>query len=204
MTHWLSDKELRLVCDREFFRAKAVITEKIKAMLIELRQRLAAELDPARYVAPEGVDWTVGQLVKGEHLDDFPYLYLDLPKFFSNEDKFAYRTLFWWGHHVVCALILEGRHLDRYTQRLLARYGSLADRGLYLSMTPTPWEWRRAPEVLIELTASNEAAVADALGERRFVKLQRFIPFDDPSVANGGMAEAAVTTFRLLAPIVER
>jgi hypothetical protein len=201
---WLNEKELRLVGDRDFFRAKAVITEKVKAMLIELRQRLTAELDPARYVAPEGVDWTTGQLVKGEHLDDFPYLYLDLPKFFSNEDKFAYRTLFWWGHHVVFALILEGRHLDRYKQRLMDHYGALANRGLYLLMTPTPWEWRRAPEAVIELTTANEAAVAEALGQRSFLKLHRFVNFDDPAVANGTLVDAALATFRLLAPIIQK
>ena len=87
-------------------------------------------------------DTEASQFVKGEHLEDFPYQYLDYPRFFTKDVKFAFRSLVWWGHHMAFALILEGGHLRRYKENLINRFRSVADREIHLCLSPSLWEWK--------------------------------------------------------------
>lgn len=197
-------KELGLLRDTNFFAAKAVISEKIKQFLERLQTELKKELAGTAFLAPEGVDLEKGQLVKGEHLLDFPYQYLDLPKFFSHAEKFTFRTLFWWGHHLVFAFILEGRYLDRYKENLIRSYRELADQGLYLLLAPTPWEWKKEPQYLLEIKKENRSRVTETLASLPFLKIHHFVDFNSQIFEEGNLVQAGVKTFRLMKPIVLR
>lgn len=195
-------EEQALIKDTSFFRAKAVIAKKIKETLVGLHEALKDEIAAAPLLAPEGADLEVGQFVKGEHLYDHPYQYLDLPKHFSHDEKFTFRSLFWWGHHFVFGLILEGTHLEQYKKNLRASYDQVADRGLSILLAPSPWEWRNHPELLLEILKENKESVLDAIAPRPWLKIQRFIAFDDPLFQEGRMVEAGRETFRLMRPII--
>ena len=195
-------EEGRLIQDTHFFRTKAAVTVKVKEILRGLHAEIAQELAISKLLAPEGVDLAQGQLVKGEHLLDFPYLYLDFPKLFTQAEKFAFRSLFWWGHFFVFALILEGRHLDRYKSNLLEAYDRVAEGGFSLLLTETPWEWREDPQFLLEIRTDNRRAVASALAFRPFLKIHRYFHFSDPELLEGRIVQAGGETFRLLKPIV--
>ncbi|MBI3621101.1 MAG: hypothetical protein HY208_02800 [Nitrospirae bacterium] len=198
----LTESERRLLQDTTFFPAKAALAEKVKAWLMELRDLVKKETAGGRFLAPDGTDFQQGQLVKGEHLLDFPYHYLDCPKYFSPGEMFTYRTLVWWGHHVVFALILQGPQSDRYKANLMAAYDQLADRELALLMTDTPWEWRQGDDYLLPLHLNNRQAVEAALAQRPFIKLHRCLSFDHPAIIDGRLAEEGLATFRLLSPIL--
>jgi hypothetical protein len=198
----LTDYERRLLQDTTFFPAKAAIAEKVKRWLTELRDELRLELESTPLLAPEGLDCQQGQLVKGEHLLNFPYHYLDFPKFFKSGEMFTYRTLLWWGHHVVFALILQGPRLARYKANLMTAYDQLADRELSLLKTDTPWEWRRGEDYLLPLRRANRDVVEAALARRPFVKVHRVVPFDHPAIIAGRLVDEGVDTFRLMARIV--
>lgn len=196
--------ERSLIQETHFFQTKAVIMKKVKRMLEALHTALQEELLTASLLAPEGIDTTTGQFVKGEHLHDFPYQYLDLPKYFSQDEKFTFRSLFWWGHHFVFALILEGPHLDRYKRNLLNSYDKLADQEFYVLMAPTLWEWEKRPELLLEIRKDNREAVEGALATRPFLKIHRFIPFESPLFEKGGLVAEGTKTFRLMSDIVAK
>lgn len=198
----LTPEELKLIEDTHFFQTKAIVTRKIKAALNALHAGLREEIQSAAFLAPDGVDVETGQFVKGEHLLDFPYLYLDLPKLFTHQEKFTFRSLFWWGHHLVFAWILEGTHLSRYKQNLIDAYADLADQGLFLLMTETPWEWRSAPIYVLEIRMDNREEVSRAVTSRTFLKIQRFVPFDHPSLLEGRIVEMGRSSFRLMRPVV--
>lgn len=91
----LTAEERALIKDTSFFRAKAAIGKKVKENLLALHEALKEEIALSSLLAPEGTDLQGGQFVKGEHLQDFPYQYLDFPKFFSHTEKFTFRSLFW-------------------------------------------------------------------------------------------------------------
>jgi hypothetical protein len=198
----LTDQERRLLRDTTVFPAKAAIAVKVKHWLTELRDRLKVELEEARLLMPAGTDLQQGQLVKGEHLLDFPYHYLDFPKCFSQGEMCTFRTLVWWGHDVVFALILQGRHLERYKAHLITAYDQLADRELSLLVTDTPWEWRRDDTYLLPLRRDNRAVVEGALAGRPFLKLHRCLSLDHPAIGEGRLPDEGLATFRLLSIIL--
>ena len=102
--------EIALLGDPAIFRLKARIDAKLRRTLEQVHVELRAECESITLHAPDGFDPAKVQLVKGEHLEDHPYQYLDYPKHFHGETKFTFRTLIWWGHHVVFAWLLEGGH----------------------------------------------------------------------------------------------
>jgi hypothetical protein len=194
--------ELRLLGDQTFFRAKAQTMKKMKAILEGVHGDLQKELTGVELLAPESFNPAAHQFVKGEHLEDFPYQYLDFFKHFDGEVKFTFRTLLWWGHHIVFALILEGGRLAQYKKNLMNRYGKVADQGLSLCLGSTPWEWKRGEGYTMELPWERKSELQALLDRRSFVKLARFVPFDDRVVLEGRIPELGAATLRQLLPIV--
>jgi hypothetical protein len=194
--------ELALIADERFFLAKARVMAKVRGLLEEMRPAVERELAGVELLAPPGFDPKKFQLVKGEHLDACPYQYLDFPKHFAGDEKFTFRTLFWWGHHFVFALILEGAGLLRYKQNLINRYHAVAGRGIHLSLGPTPWEWRCGDGYTLALTHERKSQTAAVLSGRRFVKLGRFVPPDDPAVREGRLVEVGCEALRALLPVI--
>jgi hypothetical protein len=197
-----TDEESTLLGDGQFFRKKAAITTKIRAMLEATHGALQHELADLSLVVPPDFDPNLHQLVKGEHLEDFPYQYLDCPKHFSGANKFTFRTLIWWGHHVACALLLEGSEIGRYKRQLLGRFHQLAGRNLELSLAPSLWEWREGEGYTLPITHDRKAQIAAVVAERSFLKVVRYVPLGDPRVREGQLPQIACGTFRSLHPLI--
>jgi len=199
---FFTTKESQFVQDTDFFETKVLVTQKVKVLLQTLHHDLQAKVAAMPLLAPEPFDARLFQFVKGEHLDHFPYQYLDYPKYFKRDEKFTFRTLFWWGHFFVCAWILEGEHLASYKKHLLDDYDQFAEQGLFLSKTETPWEWRKAPEYLLEMRSDNQEEVRALLTAHPFLKVHYYVPFDAAAVSDGTVAERILKTFDTLAPLV--
>ena len=204
MSSQFTDEETALMADQHFFLAKAQIMTKVRHLLSATHAALKEEVGSASLVTPPDFDPTNCHFVKGEHLELFPYQYLDFPKHFHDSNAFAFRTLFWWGHHVVCALMLEGEGIKQHKARILDRFHQLAGQGLELSLTPTLWEWKRGEGYTLPITHDRKAQIAAVLAERSFLKIVRFLPFTDPRIQSGQMPEFSRETFRALLPIVTR
>ncbi len=202
MTHSFTDEETALLADAQFFRKKAAISQKIRRQLEAAHAVLTEELRGTSLLAPHDFDPARVQLVRGEHLEDFPYQYLDFPKYFHDSQACTFRSLFWWGHHLVFAWILEGRLITQYKRHMVDRFHRIAGQGLELSMAPTLWEWKRGEGYTLPVTHDRKAQIAAVLAERSFVKVARFHPLDDLLVRKGDLAMLAREAFRAMAPIV--
>ncbi|MDH5724867.1 MAG: hypothetical protein OEY60_05285 [Nitrospira sp.] len=198
----LTDEETALVADAQFFRKKAVITAKIRAQLEATHKALAQELTSLSLVTPPGFDATVHQLVKGEHLEEFPYQYLDCPKHFAGSNTFTFRTLVWWGHHITCALLLEGAGIPQYKRQFLGRFHQLAGHELELSLAPSLWEWKRGEGYTLPITHNRKAQIAAVLADRSFMKVVRCVPFVDLQIEARQLAQVVRGTLRSMLPIV--
>lgn len=197
-----SDDDVALLADRKFFRRKASISAAIRGLLEKTEVALTQELAGATLITPPGFRASNRQLVKGEHLQDFPYQYLDCPKHFDGMNKFTFRTLFWWGHHVTCALLLEGSGLKQYKRHLVDRFHQLAGKGLELSLAPTLWEWNRGEGYTLPITHDRKAQIAAVTAERSFLKIHRSMPLTDPRIQAGELPQFSCETFHALLPIV--
>jgi hypothetical protein len=194
--------EVGLMADAQYFRRKAMIMTKVRRLLEATHGALQAEFQGHSLLTPPGFDSTRHQLVKGEHLEDFPYQYLDFPKHFDGANKCTFRTLFWWGHHVACALILDGNAVKLYKTRIVDRFHLIAGRSLELSLAPTLWEWKRGEGYTLPITHDRKAQIAAVLAERPFLKIARFVPLTDRLVQSGQLPKFSCDTFRSLLPIV--
>ena len=199
---YFTDEEAAMLADAQFFRKKARITDKIRAQLEAVRAELKIELSDTRVVTPPEFDAGNLQFVKGEHLEEFPYQYLDYPKHFHGTEKCTFRTLFWWGHHVACAWILEGSVVKQCKKHLVDRFHSIAGQDLELSILPTLWEWKRGEGYTLPITHDRKAQVAAVIAERSFLKIVRFVPVDDPRVKAGELATVARVAFHAMRPIM--
>ena len=176
--------------------------QKVRSMLDTIHASIQAELEGINLLAPVGFDRSARQFVKGEHLDDYPYQYLDFPRHFVRTEKFTFRSLFWWGHHVVFAMILEGENLNRYKRNLINRYPQVADRNMCLCLGHSLWEWRYGAGYTMELTAGHRTEAAAVLTHRPFFKLARFIPLTDPVVSQMQLADAGRDALNSLIPVI--
>lgn len=197
-----NEEETTLLTDAQFFRKKAKITEKIRGQLEATREALKIELSQCTLLSPPEFDPACMQFVRGEHLEEFPYQYLDCPKHFHGKEKCTFRTLFWWGHHVACAWILEGSLVKQYKKHLIDRFHSIAGRGMELSIAPTLWEWKRGEGYTLPITHDRKAQVAAVVAERSFLKIVRFIALDDPKVQAGELASVSREAFLAMRPIM--
>ncbi len=199
---FFSPDEIGLLADAQFFRQKAAIMAKMRVILEATHGALKNELAGVSLLAPPDFNPTAHQLVKGEHLEHFPYQYLDCPRHFDGVNKFTFRTLFWWGHHVSCALLLEGAGFKQYKKNIVDRFHHLAGNDLELSLAPTLWEWKRGEGYTLPITHDRKAQIAAVVAERSFVKIIRCVPLTDPRVHAGRLPQLSCETFRAVLPVI--
>jgi len=195
-------QEIQRLTDTKFFLDKATITTKIRQQLEQLHEAYKHELRQHTLVVPEQFSADAFQLVKGEQLEHFPYQYLDHPRFYTRETKFAFRTLFWWGHHLIFALMLEGGQIRRYKENFINRFPEVADREVCLCLDNSLWEWKQGPGYTLELTRERKPEVAAVLANRPFFKLAMFIPFDDPTITSGNICHKGQEALRTMLPVI--
>lgn len=199
--HFTPD-ELVLIRDAQFFRTKAVVMTKVRALLDGLYDNLRKEMAEASLLAPPDFDPTKHQFVKGEHLEHCPYQYLDYPKYFAGGTAFTLRSLFWWGHHVVHALLLEGPLLKTYKRNLINRFHSVAGQGLEISLAPSFWEWNRGEGYTLPITHDRKTQIGAIIAERSSLKISRCIPLDQFGAMHAQLPAFGRDTFRLLLPLI--
>ncbi|HXX76285.1 MAG TPA: hypothetical protein VEI50_14245 [Nitrospiraceae bacterium] len=197
-----TDEDTALMADDQFFRKKEQIMIKVRRQLEDTQKLLQEDLKGASLVTPPGFVPTKTQLVKGEHLESFPFQYLDCPKHFEGTDKFTFRTLFWWGHHLACALLLEGTKIKQYKKHIVDRFHRLAGQELELSLAPSLWEWKRGEGYTLPMTHDRKARIAAVLAERSFLKVVRFVPLSNVRIQSGQLPNLSRETFRAVLPII--
>jgi hypothetical protein len=199
---FFSSDDLAHLSDKSFFLKKALISKKIKHILEHLQQALESEISRHTLLAPEGFNPKAFQFVKGEHLESFPYQYLDFPRHYTRQDKFGFRSLFWWGHHVVFALIVEGPLVKQYRKNLFTRYSEIADRHLSLSLSSSLWEWKTGAGLTLDIIQQRRSELAAVLDRRTFFKVARVVSFDDPLLETGEIIQEGLRSFRSILPII--
>ena len=188
--------------EAEFFRTKAVIMRKVRDLLVRVHDGLRQEVARTTLLAPPDFDPANCQFVKGEHLEQCPYQYLDYPKHFAGGNTFTFRSLFWWGHHLAFALMLEGPHLKQYKRNLVDRFHLMAGCDLEMSLAPDFWEWKRGEGYTLPLSHDRKARLGAVIAERSFLKIVRFVPIAGFDALQEGLPEVGRETFRSLLPLV--
>ena len=194
--------ELATLENTAFFLQKDAATARIHASLDVLRERLRAVLAAGAdgWLCAGAMDVEQGQLTTGESYRGLPYVVLDFPKRFSRAEFLTMRTLFWWGHYAVYALMVQGPWLAEAVGRIEAALPALTAAGVEATLADTPWDWQRGPGYTRPLL--DDADTREWLRAAPFLKLMRFLPLAADTFTPERLVEMGIESWRLYAPLV--
>ncbi|MBC8286790.1 MAG: hypothetical protein H8E42_04870 [Nitrospinae bacterium] len=192
-------KDLEMISHVEVFQNKPAILKKVESRLTKLKKAMVVELLTCIPQLPPGTNIEKGQIARGENHNGFPFLSLDIPQNFSKTEMFTFRTLFWWGHYLGFSMILKGDKLKTYFQRLSTTCNEPPFQDIYLSLAPTPWEWRLDEKhfslVGEQQVWANKANLLDHM------KIMRFYSIADESFKELDWTQAGVKFWKDVAPV---
>ncbi len=205
--------EARIVTDPGPFLLRTGIRNKIKDAFKEVREGVRSEVsglleargarDPRElFDCPPASDFLEGKLSHGDHFRSLPWVYLDFPRSLGKENRFLFRSFFWWGNFIAYGWILEGVRLEAYRESFARLAGGLPDGRYVLSLGETPWDWGAERAALLPVRGRTLSAMKERLRERPFLKISRLLPLSTPSLTRRRIVDVGLETFRELLPIV--
>jgi hypothetical protein len=133
----LSDKELSIIQNREWFYLKYEILDKVNILLSDCSVFLKNEIIPECQL-PEVILNIPPKISKGENYKFLPYQVLDYPRYFSQSDVFAIRTMFWWGNFISITLHVSGTFTSWIDLSRVS--GNSFSLPLYICVGSSQWE----------------------------------------------------------------
>jgi len=171
----LTNEDLLLLNDPDFLLRKVRIIKKIEKLFEETRFTIKSFLVENNFNLPKQIYLKTGKISKGENYKSLPYLVLDYPSLFTNEDTFAYRTMFWWGNFFSCTFHLQGKSLANYRSNLFNNFKKLLGKNIYICVGETPWEYHYEKENYVLLNNSHK----QFFNECDFLKLSKKVELKD-------------------------
>ncbi len=191
----LSKKEIQLLREESFFRQKKIITGKIFDLLAESVQHIQSVKDFQKISFPPRTDSERGKITRGENYLGLPFLILDFPRLFSEQNFFAFRTMIWWGNHVSCTLVISGNEGKKAAARMIFNSSKLKKQGVYLCVSESPWQHHFGEDNFLLLKSLRKQEVIKIIKQQNFFKVARKIPVD----AINNIPSFAAETFSIFA-----
>ncbi len=173
-----TDPELRCLQDTRFLRTKATATQKVQQLLNETLDALQQYVANHSRTFPTDLHTKAGKLARGENYRGFPYLVLDYPRQFSQDNVFALRTMFWWGHFYSITFQLGGTSWVQYRPAVQRNLYALSGSSVWICVNDDPWQHHRQPDNYRPLDTLSIEEQQNQLKNANFLKLTRFLPVD--------------------------
>lgn len=116
------------------------------------------------------------KISRGENYRGLPYLVLDYPRVFEQENVFAVRTLFWWGHFFSITLQLSGSYKIAAAQNLASAYRQLRRDGFFICISEDPWQHHFENDNYVPLEKTGKKRFEQMTGTHPFIKLAHQLP----------------------------
>lgn len=134
----LSNRELAIVVDTDFILTKQKIIQQV-CMLFELQIPSIQQLFKNTWKEHVSQD-SVPKISKGEQYRQLPYVVMDYPALFEKTDRFAIRTLFWWGDAFSVTLQLAGKYKLLFLDNMAAQLIKNQSLPFYIGINEREWE----------------------------------------------------------------
>jgi hypothetical protein len=167
--------EMEILQDRVFLPAKRAVIEKVEDMLSEFQALLAThEQYQAKAEEKFGIEFQSSKISRGENYRGLPYVVLDYPRYFKQEDVFGFRTMLWWGNFYSFTLQVQGSLLQKI---VLDPARMNWEEETFIGAGASPWEYHYEKDNYRLLNAKETVSI----GEMPFLKLSRKIPVTSSS-----------------------
>jgi hypothetical protein len=184
----LSEDELLLVQNADVILTKNAIIKKAISLYSLLADDMRTTVEKSQL--PEEVKITTPKISKGENYNGLPYVILDYPRLFTQENIFAIRTLFWWGNYFSITLHLKGIYKEVFAQSIKENISFLAEKHFSICISPDQWRHELEEDNYISLSRITENEVADIIEKNHFLKLSaktEFAQWDDSAIILMGL-----------------
>ena len=186
----LSEEERLAINNCRFFEVKREISHKVESIFSGVVNDQELKLDWKKIIAQQ--DWKIleGKISRGENYKGFPWLMLDYPRNFSNENVFAVRNFFWWGFYFACKknvfavrnffwwgfyfacnFQLSGESLKKYLPIIERNQEQLAEKKIYLSLNKSSWIHKVDEENFVLLKSDNLKMISSTAVRNGYLKL---------------------------------
>ena len=166
----LSEEEQNLVMNGDWILTKNRVLDQISSFLAEL-QLSQSKLISQQAGLPEELLAIPAKLTKGENYLGLPYRVLDYPRLFGQEDIFAIRTLFWWGHYFTVSLLLGGEWKRKISGTLITAMDQLKVTDHFICNTENHWINDIGPENYRKISELSREAWEKIIHEQTFIRI---------------------------------
>ncbi len=135
----LSEVEKITIGNTSFFSVKREIISKIINLLGEVGNNKQLIDSWKNILVNEEEKLFEPKISKGENYLGLPYLILDFPKKFEEDNQFAVRSFFWWGKYFANFLLLSGNDLKKLLPTILSNYSMLINKEIFVSINDDRW-----------------------------------------------------------------
>lgn len=163
-------QELEVISDPLPFLIRQQVMPKMTKLLAQWMETLKASPAYQSFPYPTGTDTAVGNIARGERLQGCPYLIADLPRLFHHSGHFAFRTLFWWGHHFTFFWHVSGKQLESFGRKLMENLHTLPS-STRISFLGNEWEHDLAADNYQSIDETDQSISWQQAQESGFVKL---------------------------------
>lgn len=177
----LSAEELELVGNSNWILAKHRIIETVVRLfgsVHEKQRSITEDLWNGKNNSDDPMD-IPAKISRGERYRDLPYVVLDYPRCFRNDDIFAIRTLFWWGHFFSVQLLLQGKFRTTYEENLGAAYEKLRAAGFSICIADNPWQHHFDRDNFIPVETLSDDDYRQIIRKKSFIKVGNRIPLQE-------------------------
>jgi len=101
----------------------------------------------------------------------------DYPAFFTRDDIFAFRTMFYWGHFISFTVHLQGVYATKYSSQLIEKLRGISEeKDIYFCVNDTPWEYLYKENNYRLLSSLKLNQINEQINKNSFVKLSCKLP----------------------------
>ena len=134
-----SPAEIELLCNKDVILTKNKVLGKIKRVLENLQDQCQTYILKKPALAQHEVFSFYPKISKGENYLGLPYLILDYPRCFQQQNILAVRTMFWWGNFYSTTLHMAGRFKTEFIHKTENGLAQLSNTDYYIGINPDPW-----------------------------------------------------------------
>lgn len=172
----LSQNEVELITNTDFILTKNAILKKVNQLLAGLQIKQQQYVGLCSSKLPDKVSASTPKISKGENYRNLPYLILDYPKDFEQDNIFAIRTMFWWGNFFSITFHLSGIYKKEAEEKIITSFNTIKENGYYCCINDNQWEHHFEVTNYKLSTEMSKNDFENLIRDKSFIKLAYKIP----------------------------
>ena len=177
-----SSSEMELMRNSEIILTKNKVLGKVKTLLEELQNNLTENNQYHSETLSTEFFSIHPKISKGENCLGLPYLILDYPRLFKQQDIFATRTMFWWGNFYSTTLHLSGEYKLKYLRKIQSAQNLLSRENFSIGINEDPWLHDFTHDNYRLISSLNEEEFKNLCEEQQHLKIAKTIALNDDNV----------------------